>query len=325
MFYYLIIGITLFVLILIVISLRPLRIKASVEPNPIFRYDIAIDRINEMLEAEKQIPDLNPKCKSRLFSHGEKTKKAIVFLHGFTSCPEQFVKLGGEFFERGYNVFIPRLPKHGFMDRKGSALKTLTAQELANFGTDIVDIAQGLGDHVTVSGLSGGGSLLTWLAQERTDIEIAVPISPFLGISFIPARLTRLATKLLLTMPDFFMWWDPATKLHNPFSSDFQYLGHHTHALAGFLSLSIAAMDKLRTKPPAAESLILISNASDNSINMEMVSEYLQLLMQQTNYRVETYQFPAELEQPHDIITPGRRDNNVDLIYPKLIDLLSKE
>jgi carboxylesterase len=123
-----------------------------------------------------------------LITHGEKMENVILFLHGFTSCPDQFGQLGQEYFKKGYNVYIPRTPRHGIKDRLGTPLKGLTAEELAEFASQSADIVQGLGDRVIVVGLSGGGSMTTWLSQERSDVDLAVPIAPFLGIGFVPAH-----------------------------------------------------------------------------------------------------------------------------------------
>ena len=313
--------IALVLVVLIAIALIPHRVEPTVVSNPAGSYEEATNRIQEIQAAESQISDLNPTCASRLLTHGEQTDKVIVFLHGFTSCPEQFEKLGEEFQSRGYNVYIPRMPGHGLEDRLGTGLETLAAEGLADFATRTADIAQGLGEHVTIAGLSGGGSVTVWLAQERSDVDLAAPIAPFVGISFIPATFTRPFANLLITAPDFFQWWDPVKKEHNPLSSAYQYVRYPTHALADFLELGFAALDDAKNSPPEAGSILVITNAGDELINEKVVSSYVDSWKNQ-GYEVETFQFSKELKQPHDIITPGRPDNDVSLIYPKLLELL---
>jgi carboxylesterase len=85
----------------------------------------------------------------------------IVFFHGFTSCPEQFRKLGEQFYEQGYNVDIPRNPHHGHADQLSEAMLETSAEELAAFATESIDIARGLGDELIVRGLSGDGTITT--------------------------------------------------------------------------------------------------------------------------------------------------------------------
>lgn len=101
----------------------------------------------------------------------KRQKKPIDFFHGFTSCPEQFRELGEQFFEQGYNVYIPRMPHHGHADQLSDALLNTSSEELAAFATESIDIARGLGDEVTVGGLSGGGTITAWIAQERNNAD----------------------------------------------------------------------------------------------------------------------------------------------------------
>ena len=105
-----------------------------------------------------------------------------MLVHGITNCPRQFIQLASLFFERGYNVLIPRIPWNGFADRSGVAMERLTARELRAFGDEIVDIARGLGERVTVLGLSGGGVVAAWIAQCRADVDKVVVIAPCIGI-----------------------------------------------------------------------------------------------------------------------------------------------
>ena len=118
-------------------------------------YSTAVTRI-EAMQAQ-DTPDVNPVCRSKFMTHGRKVEQAIVFLHGFTNCPEQFDDLGLIFYKLGYNVLIPRMPHHGLQDRMTSDQARLTAEELVVFANEAVDIAHGLGDHVTLVGFSAGG------------------------------------------------------------------------------------------------------------------------------------------------------------------------
>lgn len=315
-------GVIILVLVVvIVIAIIPQNVEPTVTSDPAGSYEEAKARIQDIQAVENQIADLNPTCATRLLSHGEKTEKAIVFLHGFTSCPEQFEVLGEEFHSRGYNVYIPRMPGHGLEDRLGAGLETLTAEGLADFGTQTADIAQGLGEHVTIAGLSGGGSVTVWLAQERSDVDLAAPIAPFVGVGFIPAALNQPFANLLIAAPDFFQWWDPVHKEHNPLSSAYQYVRYPTHALADFLELGFTAKDDAGNSPPAAGSILVITNGGDEAINEKVVSDFVDSWKKQ-GYDVGTFQFSKELNQPHDIITPGRPDNDTSLIYPTLLELL---
>ena len=54
-----------------------------------------------------------------------------------------------------------------------------------------VDIAAGLGDEVRVLGLSMDGVVAAWTAQERSDVDRVVAISPALTIPFVPVARAR--------------------------------------------------------------------------------------------------------------------------------------
>ena len=57
---------------------------------------------------------------------------------------------------------------------KSDELGRLTALELARAADEAVDVAHGLGTHVTVMGLSMGGVMAGFVAQGRPDVERAV-------------------------------------------------------------------------------------------------------------------------------------------------------
>ena len=309
-------------LALIILAFIPVQIGTSPAPDPVQSYEQALERLEVVQSQERANPDINPTCYTRLLTHDQKVERTIVFLHGFTSCPDQFATLGNQYYQAGYNVFIPRQPRHGLQEFEGNPLKGLTAEELAGFGSQVADIAQGLGERVVVVGLSGGGSIATWLAQERADVDLAVPISPFLGIGFIPRPLTRPLTNLLLLVPDFHQWWDPLTKLSNPLSAPYSYRGYYMHSLFENLRLGFAAEEKAKQVKPAAGGILVITNANDESVNNEVIAEFEQLWREHGEQFLQTYQFEKSLGIPHDMITVTRPDNHVEIVYPKLTELI---
>jgi carboxylesterase len=129
-------------------------------PSPATGYEDARQRI-EALWADEGA-EYNPLCRLIFMDHDKKTERVIVFLHGYTNCPEQFRQLGQRFFEQGYNVLIAPQPHMGLADRMNSEQALLTAEELAAYTDEVIDIAQGLGDRVSLAGLSGGGVMAAW-------------------------------------------------------------------------------------------------------------------------------------------------------------------
>src|SRR5256712_13599315 len=109
-------------------------------------------------------PDVNPKCQTRVYTHGRRTEQALVLLHGFTNCPQQFDALGRQFHERGWNVLIPRYPRHGYTDRLNTSIAELPAQHLIDLANRSAAAGAGLGEHLPIAGLSLSGILARVLA-----------------------------------------------------------------------------------------------------------------------------------------------------------------
>ncbi|HKC83528.1 MAG TPA: alpha/beta fold hydrolase, partial [bacterium] len=131
-------------------------------------------------------PNVNPLCRTRLYTHGRRVERSLVLLHGFTNCPQQMDALGRQLFEAGWNVVIPRYPRHGYTDRLNTSIAELRADHLAAVANRAAEVGAGLGDRLTVAGLSLGGILTGLLAQTRDDIQRAVLIAPMLGLKPIP-------------------------------------------------------------------------------------------------------------------------------------------
>jgi pimeloyl-ACP methyl ester carboxylesterase len=312
----------LLVLVLFVLALKPFSIQGSYLPDPAQSYAEAVSRVEAIQAQEAQMTDLHPLCGSKLHTHGDKVDTVVVFLHGFTSCPEQFAQLGQEYFEAGYNVYLPRTPYHGQTDRLGTPLQDYTAEEMAAFASQSADIAQGLGERVVVAGLSGGGAMATFLAQERADVALAVPIAPFLGIGFLPQFLNRPLTNLILLAPSFYQWWDPVHKENNPNSEPYSYTRYPTHALFENLRLGFAVEADSKRVRPAAGGILVITNANDDSVHNGVVAEFEQLWLEHGEQFLRTFQFGQSLGLPHDLITPTRPGGNIEAVYPKLLELI---
>ena len=65
------------------------------------------------------------------------------------------------------------MPKNGHADLNTEELRCLTAGELRACSNSMVDIAHGLGEHVTYAGLSAGGTMAAWVAQNCAHVDKA--------------------------------------------------------------------------------------------------------------------------------------------------------
>jgi carboxylesterase len=287
-------------------------------PEPVQTYDHAIARVKS-LQDEDNTDLARDVCITKLLDHGMQTEHVVVLLHGFTTCPEQFHELGKQYFEAGYNVLIPRVPYHGLSDRMTDALTNLTAENLAAFGDKVTDIAHGLGKKVTVMGISGSGTLICWLAQNRADLDFAFSIAPLLGLAFIPASFTRLFERIAMLLPNFFLWWDPRTKADNPYSIYYAYPGYPSRALIEIIRLAMITRAQAEKSPPAAKNIVLVMNEAEPAVSNAEILKLLQLWKRDGTSNVSEYFFEKNMKLPHDIITPGTPNLPIEEIHPRLV------
>jgi carboxylesterase len=263
--------------------------------------------------------EMHRSCGTRLLTHGQRQPRAIVLVHGYTDCPQQFAALGEQFFALGYNVLIAPLPYHGLADRLNAEQSQLTAEALAAHAGEMLDIAHGLGEHVSMLGLSGGALVTAWAAQERPDMDLAVVISPAFGYQQVPDLLTRPAARLYQLLPNNFRWKDPLEQA--AVLPDHSYPRYSTRALAQVLRLGDAIQVAAASRPPAAARIIVVTNANDdrvsNPLTTQVVAQWRQL-----GGAVDTFEFPASLGLAHDLIEPYPPDPNTPLVYATLIDLV---
>ena len=317
--------IALVILILLFsLAVRPLDSGAlDSHPKPASHYQEAVVRVQAMQEKDNQ--DLSHDvCITKLYDHGKQTEHVIILLHGFTNCPEQFSEIGKQHFEGGSNVFIPRMPYHGLSDRLTDALVHLTVEDLAAFGDQIIDIAHGLGKKITVMGVSGSGTLVAWLAQNRTDIDFAFAIAPLFGLAFVPPSFTNLFERIALLLPNFFLWWDPRTKADNPYSIYYAYPRYPVSALVQFLRLAMITRTQAEKSAPKAGSMTMIINDAEPAVSNAEILRFLKLWRRHGTGNVSEVHFDKEMKLPHDIITPGTPGVPMEEIQPRLINAVKE-
>ena len=62
--------------------------------------------VEKTRESESALKLADDTCYSRFFLHPTPTDKVILFFHGFTAVPQQFVSIGEAFFNAGYNGLL---------------------------------------------------------------------------------------------------------------------------------------------------------------------------------------------------------------------------
>lgn len=267
-------------------------------------------------------PDVNPDCHSRLLTHGRKTERVLVLIHGMTNCPCQFSQLAPLFFERGYNVLLPRQPRDGLKDLNTRALGDLTLAELKTFAHQSIDVARGLGERVTVAGISAGGTLAAWIGQIRSDVDAVAPIAPLFGI--LPPLPIFNTTANFAVMHA--LQWAPniMTQSFQPFKDGPPqgYLGFASRGLATVMRLGQEVYRAAAMKPPRARSLLMMLNPVDPAVNNRVTRAVLDRWRKQ-GANAREYTFDGARSLIHDIIDPDQRLQQCDYVYPILLDQIA--
>lgn len=232
-----------------------------------------------------------------------------------SATPSQFERVAHELFERGHNVLVPRLPRHGHADRLSTALERLRTEDLYEAATQYVDAAYELGERVTVAGFSLGGLLAAWIGQHHC-VDRCVPISPFFGISWIPNLLMNAVAARLLRVPNRFHWWNPILRERQTPGNG--YPRYATHALAHSYRMAHALLRDSRKTPPSAAQLRIVANAAEVAVNNYAIRR---LYRNWRRYRPAAVEFELITGLPlsHDIVTPMRPWRLADRVEPRLV------
>ncbi len=284
-------------------------------PRPAQNYVAALKKIETFRNKEKRA--MYPLCQVQLLTQGQKVQKAIVLVHGYTSCPQQFMELGKRFYDLGYNVLLAPMPHHGLSDRMTEAHSFLRASELAAYADEVVDIAQGLGEEVAMAGLSVGGVVTAFAATHREDIDLALLISPAFGYKAVPSAATAAAMNIYSLLPNGYGWWDAAKQEQG--GAPHGYPRYAKRALAEALRLGFAA----RRHKPMSKKVIVVTNPNDAAVNNELIDKTIQRWRKQ-GIALEVYAFPMELQLDHDLIEPTHPAANIEVVYPKLVALVER-
>ena len=307
------------------LSQLPLDAGALTETRPMNRpavdYEAAAAAFAAIV-AEEAILPLNLDCGSRLFTHGARVAKAVVYLHGLTNCPLQADELARQLFDLGYNVYVPRWPGHGEADQMTLALTELSAEQMVASTDAAIDLARGLGDDVTVIGMSAGGAMTAWAAQYRADVAHTVAVSPFLGPHFVPPWANRAAANLLLRMPNMMLLWNPLEPEGAP-GMEHSYPRIPTHALAQFMRLGAVLEGAAQQSPPRAAGLGMLLNDADFAVNNALARQ-LVAAWRAKGKAVDLEVLPRSDLLPHDLVDPRMPGARTELVYPVLLEMMAR-
>ncbi len=240
----------------------------------------------------------------------------MLLLHGFTNSPRQFDSLAHMLFRNGNNVYIPRLPHHADLARGPASLSDLTAEELRAAADSAMDVTHALGDTIVVVGLSLGGTMAAWIAQYRPDATRVVIIAPLMALARVPSMLGGELVNLAVRLPNI------SHDLNSMDKEPDRELGWSTHAIGQILRLGVAVERASVRQAPRSGPIAFVLNANDRTISPAPVVA-LSRRWAADGASVQTYELPAALGLPHDVIDPRQRIRRPDIVYPLLVDLVS--
>jgi alpha-beta hydrolase superfamily lysophospholipase len=237
-----------------------------------------------------------------------------------SASPLQFGEFAARLHERGSNVLVPRLPRHGYGDRMSTALGDLTAQELRTFACESVERARELGADVHVVGFSLGGLVAAFIAQTCAVARVTA-IAPFLGVVGFPRRLTPRAADAILAFPNRMLWWDPVRR--ERLGPEHGYPRFATHGVAQAARLGSELMALASHVPPEARRVDLVINAAEMTVNNRAARTLAWRWSASAPERTHLFRMKG-LGPSHDIIEPMRSTDNLRRVYPTLVDFVAR-
>jgi carboxylesterase len=250
---------------------------------------------------EAAYPLMAPSMHSQLWLHPRPSDRVCLCFHGFTASPAQFQPLGDKLHRAGYNVVAPLMPGHG---RAGDWSKDNPPplpedpKEYLQFSLQWLNLAKQMGDKVVVAGLSGGGTLASWLAYEKpNDIDRTLLFAPYLSASL------RVIDLFVNTFDNYYEWEE---------SGDQNYPGFNFKALRAVLLIGKYVMAKSREQGPVAP-LFVISSESDKAVNnLDHRTLFDRAVSGQPNCWYN--RFGRTLDIPHTMLTKGEGNRYQDLL-----------
>ena len=242
-------------------------------------------------------------CRSRFFLQPAPTAKVILFFHGFTAVPQQFVPIGEAFFQAGYNVLIPLLPGHGqagdWDDDHPPPLPE-TPLLYQDFGLNWLEQAHTLGQQVVIGGLSGGSTLAAWLSLECPQlIDRSLLFAPYLSGS------NRLVDWFVEQFDGYFAWQVA------PGTVNFGYKGFSMPALRVFLDMGQEVLDRVKTQPAAP--FLIVSSESDKAVGSQAHRDLFEAALK-FQPRCWYHCFDRQLDIQHNMMTKAEGNEYRDLV-----------
>jgi esterase/lipase len=225
--------------------------------------------------------------------------------------------LGETLHNQGHNVVILRMPHHGLLSHSVSELKALKAEELRDYGDSVIDLANGLGNEITVIGISGGGTVASWIAQHRADVSRVLALSPFFGVPEIPSFLNTFLMNLASRVPNVTLE-DPTEPQH-----DWVYRGEATRGVANFMRLGRNAFSAAEDEAPLVKEIYFVTTAVDDTADNDYTVD-LATIWAEAGADVSSFEFDASYDIPHNSVDPAADLEKKALVYAQILAMLGE-
>lgn len=254
---------------------------------------------------ESELSLIDQLCRSYFLFHEEPAEKVCLLFHGFTAGPYQFIPLAETLHKAGCNVLVPLMPGHGLAGTWGPGNPPPLTDDprlYLKFGLQWLRVAQRMGSKVIVGGLSGGGTLATWLAMEKADdIYRTLLFAPYFSAS-------SKVIDLFVNHIDTYFEWE---NLLGP-----SYPGFEVSALRAVLRIAKYNFKRVKKSPIAP--IFLISSESDRAVNNYDHQRFFEAALEHQPYCWYN-SFDKVLDIPHTMMTEQEGNR-----FTNLLNVISK-
>jgi alpha-beta hydrolase superfamily lysophospholipase len=308
-------------LLLLLAELQPVSTRGLIaHPTPTRTFDEAVARFKRWTGRPEGI--IHPRCEAYVMHHGKRTQYSCILIHGISNCPYSMVDFAPRLHDLGCNVLVARMPFNGHIDNTTDALRHVTAENLRAFADECVDIGLGLSNRVLVLGISAGGVVTGWIAQNRRDVDHAILIAPAFGLSSFGVGLNTSLMRLMLGLPNFSVWKDPIRRASAE-SRPHSYKRQATHGMGEVMRLGLATAQQAAAARAAAARITVVTNEADQAVDPAMTQRLVRR-WRSKNSLVYEFSFQREYELPHEIIDPTEDNSRSDIVYPILLEIIQR-
>jgi len=249
-----------------------------------------------------------------------RTDRVAVLFHGFTASPPQLARISEHLFAGGWNVVVPRLPLHGYADRLTKRFGVLDLPMLTECADTAIAFASTLGSRLLIGGFSLGATLALWTAH-RHAAQRVVAIAPLFGLVVLPAVLQTLVARSMLTLPNYFLWWNLFLRERD--GSAHGYPRFATHPIARVLLAAQPFLEELQTHPPRTKQAIFGLNARETTVNNALARRVAMQWDKDSESNV-LIRMMNGLPPSHDILDPSLSGTLADRAFPQVVRLFDE-